>query len=283
MTTDNDPQNDYFANVESAGEKDRLIKLDHLMTDITGGLFPQHQFFGGEKVFDAACGPGGWCIRLAKAWPNVQVTGMDISKNMIEYARAFVEAGVSNASFLVGDIKSPLPFEDATFDAVNARFLETFMRPQNWHDFLKECYRVLVPGGTVRLMEAEMLMSPLHKNVEQLTYWSTAAMHQLGSGYSDHYMGNTAMLRHYLKDAGFEQIQQQGTAIDSSYGTPYHHGVYLTYFYGSKEAEAFIRKYSIVSPDENVQEVIRLALEEMRDPGYIGLNYLLTCWGQKPM
>src|SRR5580765_3145514 len=180
MSTNNDSVNDYFANVEDPGERDRLIKLDGFMTDAMGGIFPEMQFHGGERVFDAACGPGGWAIRLARAWPSVQAVGMDISNHMIAYANGYVEAGVRNASFLVGNIKGRLPFEDASFDAVNARFLETFMRPQDWHGFLAECHRILKPGGTIRLTESEATISPLSPNFEKMTFLFVKAMKCLG-------------------------------------------------------------------------------------------------------
>ena len=40
-----------------------------------------------RRVLDIACGPGEWVMATAKTYPTMSLTGIDISRSMIQYAR----------------------------------------------------------------------------------------------------------------------------------------------------------------------------------------------------
>jgi 2-polyprenyl-3-methyl-5-hydroxy-6-metoxy-1,4-benzoquinol methylase len=98
----------------------------------------------GDRILDAGCGPGLYCERFAKA--GLQVTGMDISENSLQYAKETAERkGLKveyiNASYL------DMCFHNV-FDAI---FII-------WHDFcvlsfedrgkfLTNVFIALKPGG----------------------------------------------------------------------------------------------------------------------------------------
>jgi SAM-dependent methyltransferase len=70
-------------------------------------------------LLDIACGPGGWALEMALAYPSIQVTGIDISPGMIDYANAQAHAsGLDNVKFQVATITDPLTFPDDTFDLI---------------------------------------------------------------------------------------------------------------------------------------------------------------------
>src|SRR5579859_5211735 len=87
----NAPQNDrtYFIDAENAAEMARLTNQDRLITKLMGGLFPEHldPVHNIHDILDISCGPGGWVLDVAQAYPEKWVTGIDISTLMIEYAR----------------------------------------------------------------------------------------------------------------------------------------------------------------------------------------------------
>src|SRR5574337_629667 len=82
-------ENTYLFDSESASEMARLISQDLLVTKHMGGLLPENPDFSGiKRVLDVACGPGGWTMEVAFAHPDIEVVGIDISRIMIDYARA---------------------------------------------------------------------------------------------------------------------------------------------------------------------------------------------------
>jgi len=114
-----------------------------------GGLFPERSDLSDvHDILDVACGPGGWVLDVARTYPQVQVTGFDISVLMIEYARAQVlTLELKHASFRVMDALRPLDFPDESFDLVNARSIFAFVPAQAWPGILKELLRITRPGG----------------------------------------------------------------------------------------------------------------------------------------
>src|SRR5947209_10937849 len=110
------------------------IEQDLNFTKAIGGLLPQQSAPPHEgNVLDIACGPGGWALEMAQAYPSVQVTGIDISPGMIDYANAQAHAsGLDNVKFQVATITDPLTFADDTFDLINMRHLEMVIPRTTW-------------------------------------------------------------------------------------------------------------------------------------------------------
>lgn len=108
----------------------------------------------GGDVLEVAPGPGYLAIELAKDGTR-RVTGLDISRTMVELARDNAAAAGVEADFHRGDA-SAMPFADNSFDLVvcTAAF-KNFTQP---HQALEEMYRVLRPGGTALVVD-------LHKDV----------------------------------------------------------------------------------------------------------------------
>lgn len=98
---------------------------------------------GAGRVLDAGCGSGRLTVTLALQ--GAEVTGFDTSAERLAEARArAVEAGVE-LRLAEADFTQPLPFEDASFDAVTSRL--ALMVPKDAVPTLAELRRVLTPGG----------------------------------------------------------------------------------------------------------------------------------------
>ena len=100
-----------------------------------------------RDLLDVGCGTGPMIELLAKEYPALRCTGLDLTPGMIEAARA---KGIPNATFLVGDSEN-LPFEADSFDAVIcANSFHHYPNPQAFFDGVK---RVLRPGGRLVLRD----------------------------------------------------------------------------------------------------------------------------------
>jgi SAM-dependent methyltransferase len=104
------------------------------------------------QVLEVGSGPGRLAVKLAELAPGVQVTGVDISPEMVERANSLAaNSGVADrVVFLLGDVAS-LPFDDARFFAVVSTF-----SLRHWADpakGLEEIFRVLRPGGVARVYD----------------------------------------------------------------------------------------------------------------------------------
>ena len=75
----------------------------------------------GERILDIGCGAGETSLELAKAvGPGGEVTGVDISRPLLEVARRRAE-GLRGLAFVEGDAQVQV-FAPASFDAVFSRF-----------------------------------------------------------------------------------------------------------------------------------------------------------------
>jgi len=96
----------------------------------------------GERALDVATGTGNTAFAIAEQ--GAAATGVDISAGMLAQARDRAEREGALVEFVEGSAEN-LPFPDGSFDLVTARHA-----PHHFHDvprFLREVYRVLVPGG----------------------------------------------------------------------------------------------------------------------------------------
>ncbi|MBI5365250.1 MAG: class I SAM-dependent methyltransferase [Planctomycetes bacterium] len=148
----------------------------------------------GERVLDAGCGTGRNLARLVAA--GARCTGIDFSEGMLGVARArFPELDLRQA-----DLHAPLPFADASFDAVLCALIAEHLNELD--PCLAECRRVLVPGGRLSFSVYHPRMAEAGKeaNFEQdgVEYRLGAVRHSL-----DDY--RAAFERAGWRDAQFEE------------------------------------------------------------------------------
>lgn len=105
----------------------------------------------GSRVLDVGCGRGQVTGRLALEMPDCQVIGVDLSDDMVQEAREHMSP-LENLEFRRGDALD-LPFDDQSFDVV-----VSVASIKHWPDRLtgvREILRVLTPGGSVCILEAD--------------------------------------------------------------------------------------------------------------------------------
>jgi ubiquinone/menaquinone biosynthesis C-methylase UbiE len=277
--------NTYILDAESGTEMARLMKQDRLITQGMGGLFPERDDVSTmHNILDIAAGPGGWVLDVAFTYPKVEIVGIDISRIMIEYARAQAwTQGLNNARFEVMDALKPLAFPDNSFDLVNARFLVGFVPAIGWPKLVDECMRITRPGGIIRLTEFDepgTTNSPAFAEWAALTFRATR-MAGLMSSPDGHNFGMTTMLSRLLHDVGCQDIDRKAHAIDFSVWTGAHGLMYQNCVVAFKLVQPFIVKMGVMTQEEADQKYQQMLVEMMQDD-FNALWYYLTAWGRKP-
>lgn len=112
------------------------------------------------SILDVATGTGDLAIMLARANPRAEITGVDLSPDMLAAGRKKVaEKGIANIVAMVEGDAEHLPFADETFDTVTVAFgVRNF---ENIPAGLAEINRVLKTGGKMYVLEFAMPKSKI--------------------------------------------------------------------------------------------------------------------------
>ncbi|MFL5357460.1 methyltransferase domain-containing protein [Archangium sp.] len=137
-----------------------------------------HRLLGaceGARVLDVGCGLGDVARELgAMVGKSGQVTGIDLSENMVSEARRRTEGTGLNIDYRQGDVHR-LEFPSNTFDG--SRASRVFIYLEDPLQALSEMLRVTRPGGSVVFFEVELdswvLDGPNPSMVRRLIhYWA---------------------------------------------------------------------------------------------------------------
>lgn len=146
-------------------ERARLNAQHDAVKPFSNGLVPPGVvLIEGDAVLDAGTGSGIWLLDLVKDVPSsVSLVGMDIEGRLFP-------AQTANMKFFVGSTFD-LPHElDSTFTLVHQRLMVAAFSNEGWRKALAGFYRVLKPGGYVKLEEIDFLcMLPTGSDLPPLT------------------------------------------------------------------------------------------------------------------
>jgi len=287
MPTDPPPkENTYILDDETGTEMARLMKQDRLLTKGMGGLFPERDDISTmHSILDIACGPGGWVLDVAYTYPKIDVVGIDISRAMVEYARAQAwSQGLNNASFQIADALKPLAFDDNSFDIVNGRFLVGFMPAVAWPKLITECMRITRPGGIIRLTEFDepgTTNSAAYARFNAMTFRAIQRSGLLTSPDGRNF-GITPLMSRFLYEGGCQNISSKAHIIDFSSWTDTYDIMYQNCMVAFKLVQPFLIKMGAATPEE-ADELYQQMLIELMSQDFSGVWSYLTVWGEKPL
>jgi SAM-dependent methyltransferase len=150
----------------------------------------------GEHVLDLGSGGGLDCFLAAqKVGPRGRVVGLDMTADMVELARRNAgKVGLSNVEFHQGDIEV-MPFADASFDVIISNCVIN-LSPDKEAVF-RESFRVLKPGGRLRVSDIVWVRAPSEKERSDLESWAGCVA---GALMVDEYVAK-------LSAAGFSDVR----------------------------------------------------------------------------
>jgi demethylmenaquinone methyltransferase/2-methoxy-6-polyprenyl-1,4-benzoquinol methylase len=182
-----------------------------------------------RSALDIACGTGD--LTIALAGQGIEVTGLDIAHEMMEYAklkskRKLTKKGFKAPIFVCSPAEN-LPFEENSFDMVSIGF-----GIRNFNDrskSLSEIHRVLKPQGKLMILEFASPRNYLWRGVFNLYFRNILpVLGKLISGNSNAYQYLTESVEDFPKYEEFcKELKEAG--FNDNYYKPLTGGIALLY------------------------------------------------------
>lgn len=278
------PSTYYVTDPTSKDELARLTIQEQMVTTSMGGIFPEQANTDNlRRVLDIACGPGGWLIAAAKAYPTIpRLVGVDINPKMIEYAQkqARAEKVSDRVEFRVMDVQRALTFPDNSFDLVNQRSATSFMRAWDWPKLLAEFLRVTQPDGIVRLTEPNIMPWGNKPAFTRHMDLMVEAFYQSGHLFGPSRHSVPDELPNLLRRYGLHNVQVRDIPIEYRAGTPEGQLAFENTKLGFRTSRPFLRKWTKVPDDFDA--LCEQALSEMQEPDFVASWHIHTIWGTVP-
>ena len=120
-------------------------------------LVPLHEVFAGRdqrrlKLIDVGCGTGRLLDFCKQAWPRLPALGVDLSEAYVAEAKGHLRRWCW-IDFIVANGEA-LPVPDDSQDAVTSIFMFHELPPKVRRTVVRECARVLKPGGRLVLIDS---------------------------------------------------------------------------------------------------------------------------------
>lgn len=177
-----------------------------------GELLDRVELFPKMRLLDCACGTGIVArVAASRLHGNGQFVGIDMNPSMIEIATRKAAEEDAVIEWRVGKAEA-LPFPDRSFDLVTVQQGLQFFPDKL--AAMRECYRVLAPGGTLAIgiwssLEKQGIQQDYAEAIERVS--GSASMHASYGTVSE------ASLRDLLISAGFSDVSIEEVTIELSY------------------------------------------------------------------
>lgn len=178
----------------------------------------------------------------------------------------------SNYIPFVGHSIKKLPFDDNTFDIVNAKSLWYFVKKDDWVDVLSELFRIIKPGGYIELLLADFVI--VNGNATDQYWWS-----RLSQGVISHGLDPTPIssISNHLYKVGFTDVNRALISLPRGWGGQMGHLTDLLAMYYS---QSMFQTFSDLTPDEMAS--FKTACQTSLQKGYTPANSISFTYARKP-
>ncbi|HLZ60148.1 MAG TPA: methyltransferase domain-containing protein [Ktedonosporobacter sp.] len=273
----------YEIDVENVAEMARLAKQGREASKHFGLVPAALNLSHAQAILDIGCGPGEWVLGMAHRFLGCQFTGIDLSEQMLDYARySAQEQERSNVHFLQMDARQPLDFPADSFDMVHARTILGFLSTTTWPQLVREVYRILRPGGIFCSLEAESLGITTSPSLTRFNALCVQAARLAGQCFtpSGDQFGVTAVQEKMLQDADFSMIQHEAFSTNYSAGRPENAFMYDDFRTLCKLVQPFLVRVGLISQGE-IDVLYERMLSEIQQPSFCAVSYVQRVWGVK--
>lgn len=149
-----------------------------------------------RRILDLGCGTGSTTLMLKQAFPQAEVIGLDLSPYMLVMAEYKAKTAGLELEWKHGNAERT-GFPDASFDGVTASLLFHETPPTVTRTILRECFRLLTPGGQVVILDG-------NQKTLRHTEWLTEIFEE---PYIKAYAAGN--LDAWLGSAGFEAVKTE--------------------------------------------------------------------------
>jgi SAM-dependent methyltransferase len=159
---------------EDLGYPEELARVPDEVAESFAGVanpFSLGRLQPGERVLDVGSGAGTDSLVAAlMVGPQGTVTGIDMTPEMLEKARAGAAAlGVQNVRFVEGEAER-LPFSDASFDVVLSNGVIDLIPDKD--AVFSELHRVVVPGGRLQIADVTIQQPVSDEGRRNIDLWT---------------------------------------------------------------------------------------------------------------
>ncbi len=154
------------------------------------------------KVLDIATGTGRTLQQIQSALPKVELYGLDLSGSYLKQASKYLSSRSGDLVQLTKGNAEKMPYSSESFQALTCVFLFHELPREARQNVLKECFRLLEPGGTLVLADSIQIedspkFTPIMENFHKIFH----------EPYYRDYIVDNINLR--LEESGFSSISSE--------------------------------------------------------------------------